>query len=200
MIKKIFTFIFSFLMLVLFVSSITQAQTTKTSGEKYPVFSISPMGGVQFPLGDMNNTYKTSWDAGVDFNLKINRETSFWLFAGYHDMPAKTEANIPSASVIQITAGPRYIFTSKAIKSMFFLEGGLGVYIFTTKDFVSTGTAETIAGSSKTNFGINVGPGAIIPLGKAMDLIMKVKLHDMFMEGGSQTFISAVMGLNFKFN
>ena len=188
---------FILIMFALFITSITQAQTTKIV---YPLFSISPMGGVQFPLGDLNNTYNTSWNAGLDLNLKINRETSFWLFAGYHDMPAKTEANIPDASIIQITAGPRYIFTSKAIKSMFFLEGGLGVYIFTTKDFVSTGTAETIAGSSKTNFGINVGPGAIIPLGKAMDLIMKVKLHDMFMEGGSQTFISAVMGLNFKFN
>jgi hypothetical protein len=195
MFKKIFKFMFIVIMFALFIARITQAQTTKVI---YPVFSISPMGGVQFPLGDFNNTYKTSWNAGLDLNLKINRETSFFLYGGYHDMPAKTESNSPDASVIQITAGPRYIFTSQSIKAQFFIEGGLGVYIFTTKDFATNGTSETITGSTKTNFGINVGPGATIPLGTSVDLIMKVKLHDMFMTGGSGTFITATMGVDFR--
>jgi hypothetical protein len=193
MFKKIFKFMFIVIMFALFIASITQAQTTKVI---YPVFSISPMGGVQFPLGDMNNTYKTSWNAGLDLNLKINRETSFFLYGGYHDMPAKTESNSPDASVIQITAGPRYIFTSQAIKAQFFIEGGLGVYIFGTKEYTLEGV--TIPSSSTVNFGINIGPGATIPLGKSVDLIMKVKLHDMFMDGGSQTFITAIAGIDFR--
>jgi hypothetical protein len=79
------------------------------------------------------------------------------------------------------------------------MEAGLGLYIFASKDFNTTGTPSVLVpGVSTTNFGINVGPGAIIPLGTSMDLIMKVKIHDMFLKGGSQTFLTAQMGLDFK--
>ncbi len=200
MFKRIFKLMFIVLMFALFTASITQAQTTKTKGEVYPVFSISPLVGVNFPIQDLNNVYSTSWNAGLDLNLKVNRETSFFLYAGYVDMPIKSGLIGPSASIIAITAGPRYIFTSASIKAQIFVEAGLGAYIFSSKDFTTTvPPIVTIASESKTYFGINVGPGAIIPLGPSMDLIMKVKLHDMFATGGSQTFIAANMGLNFKF-
>ena len=199
MFKKIFKVMFIVLMFALFTASITQAQPTKTKYDVYPVFSISPMVGVNFPVQDLNNTYATSWNAGLDLNLKVNRETSFFIYGGYFNLPAKDASFGPNASIIIITAGPRYIFTSASIKAQIFIEAGLGAYIFATKDFNTTGTPSVlIPGESKANFGINIGPGAIIPLSKAMDLIMKVKLHDMFATGGSQTLISAQMGLDFK--
>ena len=174
MFKRTFKLMFIVILFALFIASITQAQPTKTKYDVYPVFSINPMAGVNFPLQDLNNTYSTSWNAGLDLNLKVNRETSFFLFGGYYNMPAKDATFGPNASVIAIVAGPRYIFTSAAIKAQFFLEAGLGVYIFASKDFnTNTTPSVLVPGTSKANFGINVGPGAIIPLGKAMDLIMK---------------------------
>ncbi len=199
MFKKIFKLMFIVLMFALFVASITQAQPTKTKYDVYPVFSISPMAGVNFPLQDLNNTYSTSWNAGLDLNLKVNRETSFFIFGGYYNMPAKDASFGPNASIMAILVGPRYIFTSASIKAQIFIEAGIGLYIFSTKDFnTNTTPSVLIPGVSTTNFGLNVGPGAIIPLGKAMDLIMKVKINDMFLKGGSQTYISANMGLDFK--
>ena len=199
MYKKLFTIIFALLMFALISSNITQAQTTKAK-VVYPMFSISPVGGVQFPIASLNDNYKTSWNAGVDFSLKFNRETSLYLYAGYHDMPSSDASTHPGASVIQITAGPRYIFTSQAIKAQFFIEGGMGVYIFGTKEFTTTGTDPSVIvpSTSNVNFGINVGPGVTIPLGKSVDIIIKSKLHDMFMDGDSKIFITALLGIDFR--
>jgi hypothetical protein len=94
------------------------------------------------------------------------------------------------------------VFTSPKIKAKFFLEAGLGVYIFTQKEFTTTTVPSVIIPSaSTTNFGVNVGPGVIIPLGGAADLIMKSKLHYSFESGGSggsRTFVTGVVGVDFR--
>jgi hypothetical protein len=199
MFKKIHILIFGILMIAFFCSNITQAQPTKTSTDVYPVLSIAPVVGVQFPAGGLNDSYNASFNVGLDIGLRINRETSFFLNGTYFDMPRKSELTVGHyASYIGITAGPRYIFTSKSIKSQFFVEAGVGVYIFNTKEYTLPASTVAIPSESKASFGVNVGPGAIIPLGKAFDMIIKSKLHYTFQTGGSHTFITAVIGLDFK--
>ena len=203
MFRKIFTLLFVLLMVVLFSSNVTQAQTTKKN-PVYPAFSITPLFGVQFPLGDLNNIYSPSFNAGLDLNLRVNRETSFYLGAGYYNLPEKNDPKTgPDASYIIIQAGPRYLFGGPQLKAMFFIEGGIGAYIFTTKDFTTTvaGTSVTIAGASTTNFGVNGGIGVLIPLGTSMDFVVKTKMHYIFSSGdsGAATLLAANMGLNFMF-
>jgi len=200
MFNKILKLWFGLLMMVLFITNVSEAQTKKVS---YPLLSIAPLVGVQFPVGGLNDSYNPSWNAGLDFNLAVNRETSFFLNATYYNMPVKDNVAIPSnASYIGITAGPRYVFTSPSVKAKFFLEAGLGVYIFTQKEFTIVGPPDIIFPSaSTTNFGVNVGPGVIIPLGGAADLIMKSKLHYSFESGGSgcsRTFVTGVVGVDFR--
>jgi len=76
----------------------------------------------------------------------------------------------------------------------------MGVYIFGTKEFTTTGTDPSVIvpSTSNVNFGINVGPGVTIPLGKSVDIIIKSKLHDMFMDGDSKIFITALLGIDFR--
>ena len=132
MYKKLFTLYFALLMFALISSNITQAQPTKTAGDVYPVVSIAPpIGGVQFPIGGLNDSYSASFNAGLDIGLKINRETSFYLNGTYFDMPRSVKGTGGDASYIAITAGPRYIFTSRDIKAQFFLEAGW-VFIYST--------------------------------------------------------------------
>jgi len=202
MFTKIFKLAFGLLMMLLIISNISEAQTKKTV---YPVFSIAPVGGVQFPISSLNDLYGPSWSGGLDLGLAVNRETSFYLNATYFNMPRKNDVAVgPDASYIGITAGPRYVFTSPKIKAKFFIEAGLGVYIFNMKEYtiVTSGEPDLIIPSaSKTNFGANVGPGVIIPLGQAADLLMKTKLHYTFGNGetgGSKTFVAAVIGVDFK--
>jgi len=187
-------------MAVLFTANITQAQTVqkKKIGE-YPVFSLAPYGGIQFPMGSLGETYKSSFNAGLDVNMKINKETSFFLNAGYYDMPLKSDRTGPAASFIAITAGPRYVFSSASVKAKFFLEAGLGVYIFGLKEHTTTvAPIVTTPSSSTVNFGLNTGPGVVIPVSDAMDILMKSKLHYVLNADGSSTFISASIGLDFK--
>jgi hypothetical protein len=200
MFNKILKLGFGLLMMVLFITNVSEAQTKKVS---YPLFSIAPLVGVQFPVSGLNDNYNPSWNAGLDLSLSVNRETSFFLNATYYNMPVKdVVVNMPSASYIAITAGPRYVFTSPKIKAKFFLEAGLGVYIFTQKEFTIVGPPDIIFPSaSTTNFGVNVGPGVIIPLGGAADLVMKSKLHYSFESGGSggsRTFVTGVVGVDFR--
>ncbi|HEY5535912.1 MAG TPA: hypothetical protein VIL99_13385 [Ignavibacteria bacterium] len=198
MFKTIHKLMFGLLMIALFCSNITEAQTTKTK-VVFPQFSISPIVGVQFPTGGLNDTYNPSFHAGVDFCLRVNKETAFYLNGGYFNMPIKSEIPPgPNASYIAITAGPRYFFTSSSIKALLILEAGAGIYIVGTKEWTSAGTPSiTIASTSSTAFGCNVGPGVIIPLGTTMDLILKTKVHYIFQKGGDRIFVGAGLGLNF---
>jgi hypothetical protein len=199
MFKKIHILMFALLMFALFNTNITQAQPTKTVTDVYPVVSIAPIGGVQFPVSGLNDLYNASFNAGLDIGLKINRETSFYINGTFFNMPIKTElAPGPNASYIAICAGPRYIFSSRSIKAQIFVEAGLGAYIFTMNEWTTTDPAVVIPSESKVSFGVNVGPGVIIPLGKSFDLLMKTKLHYTFQTGGSHTFIAINLGLDFK--
>ncbi len=196
MFTRIFKLMFVLLMVVLFSSNITEAQTKKIT---YPIFSISPVGGVQFPIGQLNDNYGVSWNAGIDMSLKINRETAFYLNASYLDMPLKAGLIGADAGYIAITAGPRYYFGGPKLKAQFFLEAGLGAYIFNQKEYTLTGPPElTIPSTSTVGFGVNVGPGVTIPLGGTIDFIMKSKLHYAFLESGSHTFLTAVAGVEFR--
>jgi hypothetical protein len=196
MFKKIFNLSVALFIMAFFITNFSEAQTKKV---QYPIFSISPVGGVQFPVGGLNDNYGVSWNAGLDLSLKVNKETAFYLNAAYFDMPLKAGIIGPGAGYIAITAGPRYYFASPKLKAQFFLEAGIGAYIFTQKEYTIATTPETIIPSaSKTNFGVNVGPGVTIPLGGTIDLIMKSKLHYTFQDGGAHTFISAVAGVEFR--
>jgi len=201
MFTKIYKLVLLLITVALITSNVSQAQTVKKSMVAvYPAFSIAIGGGAQFPVGILGETYKSSFNAGIDFNLKVNKETSLFLNATYYDMPRKPEAVLgPDASIIAITAGPRYVFSSANVKAKFFLEAGIGAYIFAVKDYTTTTTpAITTLGTSKANVGANVGPGAVLPLSDSMDLLIKSKLHYIFTEGGSSSFISAFIGLDFK--
>ncbi|MBS1493122.1 MAG: hypothetical protein JST55_06415 [Bacteroidetes bacterium] len=187
-------------MLAIITSNVSQAQTVKkTMIAQYPAFSIAPFAGVSFPIGDLGNYYKSSFNAGIDFNLKVNREVSFFLNVGYYDMPSKPDVAAPGASFISITAGPRYVLSSANVKAKFFMEAGLGAYIFGVKEYTTT-TAPivTTPSTSTVNFGVNTGPGVILPLSDSMDLMLKTKLHYVFNKNGSSTFLSALIGLDFK--
>jgi hypothetical protein len=122
-------------------------------------------------------------------------------------MPKSTDAvSIPDASYIGITAGPRYVFTSPKIKAQGFLEAGAGVFIFNQKEYTIPSPSLSqpdiiIPSNSNTLFGVTTGAGVFIPAGDSFDIIMKTILNYTFPsggEGGSRTFLSARIGIDFK--
>jgi len=122
-------------------------------------------------------------------------------------MPRNTDAAVLSdASYIGITAGPRYVFTSPKIKAQGFLEAGAGVFIFNQKAYTIPSPSLSqpdiiVPNYSNTLFGVTTGAGVFIPAGDSFDIIMKTILNYTFPSsgaGGSRTFLSARIGVDFK--
>lgn len=184
------------ILLLVFAININVSEAQVYSKEKYPEFFLSPLVGVQFPVGNLNDVYSPSWNAGLDFAIRINRETAFYLKAGYIDMVVKSDAAGPRASFIEVTAGPRYIFSSDKLKAKFFLEAGGGLYVFHTREYTIGNVI--IPSDNSANVGVNAGPGAMIPLSNTLSIEGKSKFHYIFNSGSSQSFITASVGLVIK--
>jgi hypothetical protein len=198
MFTKFFKLFMSLMILGLVITNYSNAQTsnTKILTNPYPIFTISPIAGVVFPLGELSNNYKAGFTAGIDGGVRLNKEVSLYTKIGYYSLTSNT-AGIPNSNYFEVSAGPRYYFTSPKLSSTFFLESGVGAYSNSQDAYTMNGiTTDRV---SKTNVGVNVGPGATLQLSKSMDIIMKTKYHMIFSDGGSRSFVVAMGGLEFKF-
>jgi hypothetical protein len=72
--------------------------------------------------------------------------------------------------------------------------------MFHTQDYTQTigGVTYDYPSATSTNFGLNIGPGVTIPVGGTVNIILKVKLHEILASGGSQSYIAAVGGVDFR--
>lgn len=183
------------LLLMLDVSA--QSQTKIKSS--YPVFSISPVGGVAFPIGTFGDNFKTGPSFGLDLSYRVNKEVGFYAKGGYNIFSTKV-TDVPDGKYLEYTVGPRYFFTAKNLKSSIFVEIGLGGYSFMQDAYTmtSSGISTTIPEVSDTKFGVNGGLGATLNLGKTVDLIVKFKYHNIFTEGGSTSYISPLLGIDIR--
>lgn len=96
-----------------------------------------------------------------------------------------------------MSAGPRYFFSSKNLKSTFFLETGVGSGYFSAG--YDTKQKPEVLTEINTNVGVNVGPGVTLQLSKSIDVILKSKYHLIFNDAGTRSFLTALGGLEFKF-
>lgn len=187
------------IVLALFVfTNISMAQKVKrTTKLKQTYFTISPSAGIIFPVGAFGDNVKTGLSAGLDLSYRINKEVGFYGKFGYNNLNSKTEdAGIPSTRIYEFTAGPRYYMTNPKLSSTLFLEGGVGGYSI-TQDAYSIGGIPFVA-VSETKLGVNAGIGANLAVSNAIDILLKTKYHNVFADGGTNSFITALAGLEFK--
>lgn len=169
---------------------------SKVSKSPYPVFTLSPVAGAIFPMSELGNNYQAGFNGGIDAGLRINKELSLYSKVGYYSLTSTTQG-APNSSYFELSAGPRYYFNSKNLKSNFFIETGVGAYIYSRDAFESGGT--NYDRISNTNVGLNVGPGVTLQLSKSVDVILKSKYHMIFNDQGTRSFVAALGGLEFKF-
>lgn len=182
--------------LVLFLVMGVSAQSQTKIKSPYPVFSVSPVGGVSFPIGTFGDNFKTGPSFGLDLSYRVNKEVGFFGKFGYNIFSNKTSSDLPNNNIMEYTVGPRYFFTSKNLKSAMFVEAGVGGYTLTQDAFILGG--REVPKVSDTKFGINAGVGATLNLGRTVDLIVKVKYHNILTEGGSTSFLSPLVGIDIR--
>jgi hypothetical protein len=175
-----------------------QSQTKKVKSP-YPVYSISGLGGLAFPVGIFGDNFKSGGTFGIEVSDKVNKEVGFYVKFGYYFFPNKT-TGIPDGKMIEYTAGPRYYFTSKNLKSSIFFEAGLGGYTFTQDAYTLNiaGVDTQIPEASNTDFGVNAGVGAVLNLGKDVDMIFKLKYHNIIQTDGSSSFVAPLLGIDIR--
>lgn len=187
----------SVILAMLFMFNVSAQTQTVKKKKIYPLWSLSPMGGIAFPVGTFGDNFKSGPTFGLDVNYKANKEVGFFVELAYYIFTTKTEG-ATDGKYIEYTAGPRYYFTSKNLKSAFFLEAGLGGYSLRQNEYTLTanGVSTYFPEFNSTKFGINVGLGALLNLGKSVDLKMKAKYHNILTSDGSTSFIAPVLGID----
>jgi opacity protein-like surface antigen len=198
MFTKIFKLFMSLMILGLLITNYSYSQTsnTKIIKKPYPVYTISPLAGAIFPLSELSNNYRAGFTAGLDLGVRLNHEVALYTTIGYHSLTGQN-SDIPKSNYLEVSAGPRYYFTSPKLQSKFFIETGVGAYSNSQDAYTMNGV--TTGKVSQTNVGINVGPGATLQLSNSMDVILKTKYHMIFNGGGTRSFVNAMGGLEFKF-
>ena len=105
----------------------------------------------------------------------------------------------PIGSYLEVSGGPRYYFTHPKLKSAFFVEGGVGAYNFRQNGFIDPSTQQTVDQINNTKAGINGGIGGDLALSKDIDITAKGKYNVVFTPNGSQSFVTTMAGLVFRF-
>lgn len=182
---------------IIFSTENANSQQTYKKKSSYPVWSISGLGGVAFPVGNFGENFKSGPTFGLDLSYKVNKEVGFYGKFGYSTFPDKTIGAAPDGKYLEYTAGPRYYFTSRNLKSSIFLEAGIGGYTFMQDAYVLNGV--DVAKYETTNFGMNGGIGGILNLGRDVDMLFKAKYHNILTTDGSTSFIEPVLGIDIRF-
>lgn len=198
------------LLLALTAANISYGQTTTTtttyngktyvkSTEVFPQWSVTPSGGMVFPVMDLSNSFKPNGSFGIDIGAKVNKEVGFYLRSNYMFMNSNT-SGAPVGKYIEITVGPRYYFSSINVKSQLFVDAGVGPYIFSQDSYQPEDpTAAVVPQINETKVGVNAGIGASVFLAKNLNLMVRTKYNTIFTATTTKSFITANTGLEFKF-
>jgi hypothetical protein len=171
-----------------------------------PVFSYSQInlvtagvyGGVMLPMGDFADAFKVSPVVGVSGYYDVTPNIDIIADVAYNILTTKyatyTNTNF---SYLESTAGVRYNFMPT--KEKVFLEAEVGAYTYTAKyDYTLYGVPYSVSNST-TDFGFNIGAGALIPLAKNFSVMGRVKFHDILTSGSSTNYIGITAGFNYLF-
>lgn len=171
---------------------------TKRKDQKY--WEIAPMGGIIFPVGIFSENFDISGRAGLDLGYKINKEVGIYGNITYNFLSSKIQEG-PTASYLSYTIGPRYYFYTPKLKSMIFLEAGVGGFTFTQDEYSTTiqGVVTSFPEEGETRFGINAGIGGDVYVSDVVSIILKAK-YNIILSGGdnARSFLSADVGLGFR--
>jgi hypothetical protein len=137
---------------------------------------------------------------GLDLGVRINREVGLYALGAWYFLSSKM-SGAPMGSYLELSAGPRYYFTHRRLKSALFFEGGVGAFNFRQASWNRSEGDSSIAVQqiNNTRPGIYGGMGGSLALSHYADILVKGKYNVIFTRNGSASFISVIGGLEFRF-
>lgn len=157
---------------------------------------ITLQGGFMVPAGNyFQDNYNTGAAFGFDLAYRVNTEVALYTEIKCNLMSLKDSLG-PSTEYFEGTAGVRFYFRPKCYRSSFFIEAGVGPYIFSQ----GSATTPTTNYASKTEFrmGANTGIGGELVLTNSLFITLKSKLNTIFYPFGSTTYVSGAGGFTIR--
>jgi hypothetical protein len=165
--------------------------------QTFPKVTVGLAGGIGFPIAGFSDQFKQGGTGAVDIGLRLNNEVGIFINGKYSNLPAQV-IGASTDNLVEISAGPRYYFSTSRLKSMFFMEAGLGAYILNKGSYTTPGGV-VIDKNTTTNLGANIGPGFSLWLSDKVDIMLKGKYHVIFTNGSTTNFATSLLGLEYKF-
>lgn len=175
----------------------TKLVTDVAKKQSFPKITLGLAGGIGFPISSFSDQSKQGGTGAVDIGLRINNEVGIFVNGKFSNLPAQRNGTATN-NLIEISGGPRYYFTTSRLKSMFFMETGLGAYIFNNGSYTTPGGV-FVDKNTSTNFGANIGPGFSLWLSDNLDIMLKGKYHVIFTKGSTTSFATSLLGFEYKF-
>ena len=155
-------------------------------------------GGIMLPMGDFSDVYKASPTVGAEGYYSVTQSIDIVADVAYNFLSSKQTYTNTNFYYLESTAGIRYNFTPT--KEKVFAEAEIGAYTFGAKFtyYDIYGTPFTV-NTSTTDFGLNVGVGAVFPISSNFAITGKAKFHNVFTSGSSTNYFGLTAGFDYKF-
>lgn len=186
---------------------------------------IGPRGSLGVPVGDYPITGRTwsylkddvrpGWALGLIADKMVSHRFSIGAQLDYNFQPMRSTELRQSLQqqgyniepeftwrTLQFTGHVRYYLTPQAAVN-FFGQVGTGVYVnkFSTSYIVrgSNGMSQEVPrNQSKTDLGVNFGPGMLVRVGSNTRLSLDAILHNVFTKGQSTRYLNITAGIIFS--
>lgn len=176
---------------VLFTILVLVMCVTLTQAQDKGQMAVSVQGGIALPIGDFGDGFDMGFGGRGMFMYYLNQNMAITGTAGYFTWSGKDGADV-TFNTIPVMAGIKYFMGKGDFKP--YLSGQLGMYFSSSKVEVPFfGTIE----SSGSDFGIAVGGGFLMPIGKTMNFDVSAEYNNIFTEGSATSYISVLAGLAF---
>lgn len=182
--KKVFFTILVLLMVV----SLTQAQDKGN-------MVISAQAGIALPTGDFGDVYDMGFGGRAVFAYHLNPNLALTGTAGYLTWSRKDDFGEGTFSTIPVLFGVKYLLGKGDFKPYLSGEAGLFFSSF-SYDVTFFGTTTTVDDSG-SDFGVALGGGFLMPMGKSLMLDVSVQYDIIMTEGSSTSYLGVFAGLAF---
>jgi len=192
------------LVFVLFYVSVCYSQSDASSNNNSELIGFKSKCFMQLTIqsGFINpvspsfvNYYYTCPNLGCDLAYRINTEVALYGEMKYDFLSTK-DTSAPSSGYFEMTAGARYYIRPVTGRSSFYLETGLGPYIF----IGGTSPVPNQLYDSQTKFrlGANAGIGGEFVITNSLFLTLRSKMNLVFDSKGGTTYLSCIGGISFR--
>lgn len=162
-------------------------------------FSVGATVGPQIPLGEFGEGFGVGFGFNLQGKYAINEQLNTGLNIGYNSFGASDSDIDASTSITPITGFIEYVFASSG-KIKPFVSADLGIYSIRTRVNVDFGFGSNSVSASRSFFGLAPAAGVLYGLNDAFSLNGGLKLHAIFSEGESTSFLGINVGVIYRIN